>query len=42
MKTDVFVEDSDDPVKIYLRLMSKLKRIVLEAEIELEAYKKKR
>ena len=32
----------DDPLRIYLKLMSKLRNIVREADIELEEYKNKR
>ena len=47
MKHDNLVSDDIDnyqkePLRIYLKLMSKLRNIVREADIELEEYKNKR
>ena len=43
MKENIFGDmDNDEPLKIYMKLMSKLRNIVREAEIELEVHKDKK
>ena len=43
MKIDEVNDDyQNEPLRIYIKLMSKLKSMVREAEIELEVYKNKR